>query len=170
MIKQHNAQDECQQVFDPDVMADATYAMQQVVKRGTAHHRQPARPPGGGQDRDDRRDNKSAWFAGFTPQYATAVAMYRQIAKSGGAVRARALGRRRRRDHRRHAARAGLDRVHEPGAGRRPPWRTSRSRAYGGQDAGPTPDATVTTTAPTDAPTTTTSRAAAGHADAHPDR
>jgi membrane peptidoglycan carboxypeptidase len=59
--------------FSEDVAADATFAMQAVVERGT----------GRGARLDDRRDvagktgtsqdNKDAWFVGYTPQLSTAV-------------------------------------------------------------------------------------------------
>ena len=59
--------------FSEDVAADATFAMQAVVERGT----------GRGARLDDRRpvagktgtsqENKDAWFVGYTPQLSTAV-------------------------------------------------------------------------------------------------
>jgi membrane peptidoglycan carboxypeptidase len=84
VIKQHNASTSQKQVFDPGVIADATYAMQQVVKRGTATTVNRLGRPAAGKT-GTTTDNKAAWFAGFTPQYATVVAMYRQ-SKAGGAV------------------------------------------------------------------------------------
>lgn len=62
--------------FEPDVMADATYAMQQVVQQGSA--RQFVRPLGvpiAGKT-GTSSDNKSAWFVGFTTKVVTAVAMF----------------------------------------------------------------------------------------------
>uniref|UniRef100_UPI000361FDD7 transglycosylase domain-containing protein n=1 Tax=Nocardiopsis chromatogenes TaxID=280239 RepID=UPI000361FDD7 len=67
-----------ERAFSADVAADATYAMQQVVS-----------PDGGGRNAmlsDGRpvagktgtsNDAKSAWFAGYTPQLATAVGLFR---------------------------------------------------------------------------------------------
>jgi membrane peptidoglycan carboxypeptidase len=76
VIKQHNVEASAKQVFDPGVVADATYAMQQVVKHGTATVvRRLDRPVAG--KTGTITDNKAAWFAGYTPQYATVVAMYR---------------------------------------------------------------------------------------------
>lgn len=69
-------------VFSSDVMADTTYAMQQVVRRGTGSYAgNLGRPAAGKTGTSDL--NKSAWFVGFTPQMATAVAMYR-IGPDGG--------------------------------------------------------------------------------------
>jgi membrane peptidoglycan carboxypeptidase len=62
--------------FDKGVIADATYAMQQVIRRGTGTYgRNLDRPAAGKTGTTD--DNVSAWFVGFTPQLSTAVAMYR---------------------------------------------------------------------------------------------
>ena len=62
-----------ERAFSEDVAADATFAMQAVVQRGT----------GRGARLDDGRDvagktgtsqeNKDAWFVGYTPQLSTAV-------------------------------------------------------------------------------------------------
>jgi membrane peptidoglycan carboxypeptidase len=84
VLKRHNASTSQKQVFDPGVIADATYAMQQVVKRGTATTVNRLGRPAAGKT-GTTTDNKAAWFAGFTPQYATVVAMYRQ-SKDGGAI------------------------------------------------------------------------------------
>ncbi len=71
-----------QAVFDPGVMADATSAMQAVVRQGTASTVSRLGRPVAGKT-GTTSNNKSAWFAGYTPQYATVVAMYR-IDKRGG--------------------------------------------------------------------------------------
>jgi membrane peptidoglycan carboxypeptidase len=63
-------------VFDEGVMADATYAMQSVVKQGTATVVRDLGRPAAGKT-GTTSGNLSAWFAGFTPQYATVVALYR---------------------------------------------------------------------------------------------
>ena len=82
VVMKHDAQAATQQVFDKGVMADATFAMQAVVKRGTGSVVGSAldRPVAGKTGTTD--DNKSALFAGFTPQYSTVVSMYR-IGKGG---------------------------------------------------------------------------------------
>ncbi|MBC7372880.1 MAG: penicillin-binding protein [Frankiales bacterium] len=59
--------------FSPDVAADATYAMQQVVERGTGRG---ARLDGGREaagKTGTSTANTDAWFVGFTPQLSTAV-------------------------------------------------------------------------------------------------
>ncbi len=67
---------EGRRVFDEGVMADATYAMQAVVEEGSATAvRRLGRPAAGKTGTSSL--NKSAWFAGFTPRYATVVALYR---------------------------------------------------------------------------------------------
>jgi membrane peptidoglycan carboxypeptidase len=70
------------QVFDADVMADTTYAMTQVVENGSGERyikpldREIAGKTG------TSTENKSAWFVGFTPQIATAVA-FSQVGENG---------------------------------------------------------------------------------------
>jgi membrane peptidoglycan carboxypeptidase len=63
-------------VFDADVMADATFAMQQVILHGTGTYARNLDRPAAGKT-GTSSDNLSAWFVGFTPQLTTAVAMYR---------------------------------------------------------------------------------------------
>jgi membrane peptidoglycan carboxypeptidase len=68
--------------FDKGVIADATYAMQQVIKSGTGTYaRNLDRPAAGKTGTTDK--NYAAWFVGFTPQLSTAVAMYRQDPEGG---------------------------------------------------------------------------------------
>jgi membrane peptidoglycan carboxypeptidase len=63
--------------FDPDVASTVTYALARVVTDGTAFVAnglgRPAAAKTGTTD-----DNKSAWFAGYTPQLATAVLMAKE--------------------------------------------------------------------------------------------
>jgi membrane peptidoglycan carboxypeptidase len=63
-------------VFQADVIADTTYAMQQVVQHGTgATYIKPLGVPIAGKT-GTSTDNKSAWFVGFTPKIVTAVALF----------------------------------------------------------------------------------------------
>lgn len=75
----HNS---AKRVFDRDVIADATFAMQQVVRQGTAHYagENLGRPAAGKTGSSE--DYRSAWFAGFTPQLVTVVDMY-QVGPNG---------------------------------------------------------------------------------------
>ena len=67
-------------VFSKEVMADLTYALSKVVSNGTATYGTAGlgRPAAGKTGTSEQ--NASAWFAGYTPQLATAVAMFRDNA------------------------------------------------------------------------------------------
>jgi membrane peptidoglycan carboxypeptidase len=71
---------QAQQAFQPDVMADLTYALEQVTKYGTggAAASGVGRPTAG--KTGTTTDNASAWFNGYTPEFATTVAMFRDDA------------------------------------------------------------------------------------------
>ncbi|MDM7830132.1 transglycosylase domain-containing protein [Cellulomonas edaphi] len=61
--------------FKKDVIADATYAMTQVVERGSGEKWvKPLGRPIAGKT-GTTTDNRASWFVGFTPQIATAVAL-----------------------------------------------------------------------------------------------
>ncbi len=73
-----------EQVFSPDVIADATYAMQQVVQSGSGKDWvKPLDRPIAGKT-GTSWSNKSAWFVGFTPDISTAVSMM-QVGEDGKA-------------------------------------------------------------------------------------
>ncbi|MDN4490870.1 transglycosylase domain-containing protein [Demequina sp. SYSU T00068] len=72
---------DAQRVFDEDVIADATYAMQQVVNSGTARKAAALGRPLGGKT-GTSNDNRSAWFIGFSPQIVGAVSLY-QVGEDG---------------------------------------------------------------------------------------
>ncbi len=63
-------------VFAPDVMADLTWALQGVVTNGSGFAAQQLGRPSAGKT-GTTNSNRSAWYDGFTPQLATAVAMFR---------------------------------------------------------------------------------------------
>ncbi len=66
------AQEKKDRAFSEDIAADATYAMTQVVQRGTGTRAKiPGRPTAG--KTGTTQENVDAWFCGFTPQLATAV-------------------------------------------------------------------------------------------------
>jgi len=71
---------QAQQAFQPDVMADLTYALEQVTKygTGTAAASGVGRPIAG--KTGTTTDNASAWFNGYTPELATTVAMFKDDA------------------------------------------------------------------------------------------
>ena len=63
------------QVFSASVMADATYAMERVVKDGTGETASELDRPVAGKT-GSSNDYRSASFAGYIPQLATVVALY----------------------------------------------------------------------------------------------
>lgn len=69
------------QVFEPDVMASATYAMRTVIEEGTGVRARSLDRPAAGKT-GTSNEGRSAWFAGYTPQLATVVAMY-QVGEDG---------------------------------------------------------------------------------------
>lgn len=79
----YRAKVDTKQVFKPDVVADATYAMTQVVQQGTAKKwiSQLDRPIAG--KTGTTNDTKAAWFIGFTPHIATAVALSQDGGETG---------------------------------------------------------------------------------------
>lgn len=64
-----------EQVVDEQVIADATYAMTQVVQHGTGSTASQIGRPAAGKT-GSSQDYRSAWFVGFVPQLTTAVALY----------------------------------------------------------------------------------------------
>ncbi|MBC6466162.1 transglycosylase domain-containing protein [Actinomadura alba] len=68
-------------VFNADVAADATYAMQAVVKSGTGTGAAlPDRQVAGKTGTTDK--NVASWFVGYVPQVSTAVTMYNDKRKT----------------------------------------------------------------------------------------
>jgi len=68
-----------QQAFAPDVMADLTYALKSVVTGGTGGAALALGRPAAGKT-GTSQSNASAWFSGYTPQLAAAVALFRDSA------------------------------------------------------------------------------------------
>ncbi len=71
---------QAQEVFRKDVMADLTYALNQITIKGTAAvvGARLDRPAAGKTGTSN--DNASAWFNGYTPEVAASVAFYRDNA------------------------------------------------------------------------------------------
>jgi membrane peptidoglycan carboxypeptidase len=86
----YKAKPQLERVYDAGVMADATFAMQQVVLHGTGAAANALGRPAAGKT-GTTNGNVSAWFDGFTPQLATAVGMYRN-SKSGKVLSLNGLG------------------------------------------------------------------------------
>ncbi|MFG1697530.1 transglycosylase domain-containing protein [Nonomuraea sp. NPDC049309] len=74
-------------VIDEGVAADATLAMQEVLKSGTAAGKGLGARPAAGKT-GTNNDEKEAWFVGYTPQISTAVGFYREqcVTKTGKVV------------------------------------------------------------------------------------
>ena len=88
VVYEHEVVSEAQ--FTSDVMADATYAMTQVVQKGSGRFVKELDRPVAGKT-GTSNDNKSAWFVGFTPQVVGAVALY-QVGEDGSAENITAFG------------------------------------------------------------------------------
>jgi membrane peptidoglycan carboxypeptidase len=65
------------QVFSEDTMAELTYALTRVVEYGTGREAQALDRPAAGKTGTSEH-NQSAWFCGYVPQLATAVAYYQE--------------------------------------------------------------------------------------------
>jgi len=68
-----------QEVFSKEVMADLTYALKSVVNGGTGSAALGLGRPAAGKT-GTSQSNASAWFAGYTPQLAATVALFRDSA------------------------------------------------------------------------------------------
>ncbi|GAA4425613.1 hypothetical protein GCM10023169_23430 [Georgenia halophila] len=71
----YTAETEGERVFEQQVMADTTYAMSQVVERGTGVTASEIGRPAAGKTGSSNA-YRSAWFSGFVPQLSTTVAMF----------------------------------------------------------------------------------------------
>lgn len=75
-------------VISEGAAADSTYALESVLKYGTAGGRGLGQWPAAGKT-GTNNDEKEAWFVGFTPQISTAVGLYREecvVVKTGKVV------------------------------------------------------------------------------------
>jgi membrane peptidoglycan carboxypeptidase len=77
----HRGSAEGTRAFPATAVADATFALQQVVADGTGSYARNLKRPAAGQT-GTSASARSAWFVGYTPQLATAVSMY-QLSPNG---------------------------------------------------------------------------------------
>jgi membrane peptidoglycan carboxypeptidase len=70
-----------QVVISPDTAADVTYALQQVVKSGTASGTTVLNHQIAGKT-GTNDENKEAWFVGYSAQMSAAVGMYKEVAQT----------------------------------------------------------------------------------------
>lgn len=71
----YRGETEGERVIDAQVAADATYAMTQVIERGTGSTASEIGRPAAGKT-GSSNEYRSAWFVGYVPQLTTAVAMF----------------------------------------------------------------------------------------------
>ena len=68
---------EGKRVFNKNVMAEATYALRQVVQGGSGSYAQNLGRPAAGKT-GTSENSYSAWFVGYTPNMAAAVSIFRE--------------------------------------------------------------------------------------------
>jgi membrane peptidoglycan carboxypeptidase len=73
----YSGRNEGQRVFQANAMAEVTYALTRVVQSGTGTAAQRLGRPAAGKT-GTSEEHRSAWFCGYTPQLATAVAFYQE--------------------------------------------------------------------------------------------
>jgi membrane peptidoglycan carboxypeptidase len=71
----HEVEPEPEQVIDPDVTDEVTYAMTQVVENGTGQEARELDRPAAGKT--GQAEDRGSWFSGFTPQLAASVAYFK---------------------------------------------------------------------------------------------
>jgi len=72
----YRLQSKPRQAFASDVVADVSYALQQVVTSGSGFEARRLGRPSAGKT-GTTNSNRSAWYVGYTPQLATAVVLFR---------------------------------------------------------------------------------------------
>ena len=71
----YEAEPEGERVLEPGVAADVTHALRQVVERGSGRAAALSARPAAGKT-GTTSGNTAAWFVGYTPRLATAVALF----------------------------------------------------------------------------------------------
>jgi membrane peptidoglycan carboxypeptidase len=75
----YEGQQQTQEVFAKDVMADLTYALKETINGGTGAAALSLGRPAAGKT-GTSQSNASAWFSAYTPQIAASVALFRDSA------------------------------------------------------------------------------------------
>nr|WP_281352329.1 transglycosylase domain-containing protein [Phytoactinopolyspora alkaliphila] len=88
----HEAEPDPKTVFSADIVADVTYAMTQVVdgENGTGKAARDLDRPSAGKT--GTHEELTAWYAGFTPQLATAVSFIRGEGEEAGTKSLKGVG------------------------------------------------------------------------------
>jgi membrane peptidoglycan carboxypeptidase len=88
----HEVAPEPERVFEADVVADTTYALTQVVdgENGTGHVARDLERPTAGKT--GTHDDKTSWFAGYTPQLAATVMYYQGAGDNQSSLRGMVSG------------------------------------------------------------------------------
>ncbi|HEY6739968.1 MAG TPA: transglycosylase domain-containing protein [Actinopolymorphaceae bacterium] len=75
-VVKYEAKPEVEQVFEPDVVREVTWALQRVVTHGSGKREASKidRPAAG---KTGTHEKETSWFVGYTPQLSTAVAFYK---------------------------------------------------------------------------------------------
>jgi membrane peptidoglycan carboxypeptidase len=71
----YEVEPEPEQVIEPDVTAEVTYAMTQVVEHGTGREARDLDRPTAGKT--GQAEDRGSWFSGFTPQLAASVVYFK---------------------------------------------------------------------------------------------
>ncbi len=71
-----------QTVYDEEIGAELTYALSQVVEQGSGTKAKTIGHPIAGKT-GTSNENRSAWFVGYTPSYATAITLYQSDDEGG---------------------------------------------------------------------------------------
>jgi membrane peptidoglycan carboxypeptidase len=82
--ERHEVEPEPEQVIEPDVTAEVTYALTQVVEDGTGRVAQELDRPVAGKT--GQAEDLGSWFSGYTPQLAASVVYFKSDYANGGSM------------------------------------------------------------------------------------